>query len=146
MPHRSIWVSKRTTIGSDNGLSPGLRLTIIRTNAGILLIGPSETNLSEIFIEIYTLWFKKMHLNMPSRKWRQFCLSSNVLTAQSLETWRVPRNEGTLDTEGNIALCREKVLRGRTIGYEIHHGDSWIMKYTKLWFTFLITQFCIKHL
>ena len=29
-----------TTIGSDSGLSPGRRQSIIWTNAGILLIGP----------------------------------------------------------------------------------------------------------
>ena len=49
-----ICVSKPTTIGSDNGLSPGRRQAIMWTNAGILLIGPSGTNLSEISSEIYT--------------------------------------------------------------------------------------------
>ena len=47
-----ICVNKPTTIGSDNGLSPGRRQAIIRTNAGILLIGPLGTNFSEILIEI----------------------------------------------------------------------------------------------
>ena len=37
----------RVIIGSDNGLSPIRRQTIIWTNAGILLIGPLETNLRE---------------------------------------------------------------------------------------------------
>ena len=45
-----ICVSDLTIIGSDNGLSPGRRQAIIWTNAGILLIGPSGTNLSEILI------------------------------------------------------------------------------------------------
>ena len=31
-------ISKLTTIGSDDGLSPGWHQAIIRTNAGILLI------------------------------------------------------------------------------------------------------------
>ena len=35
-----ICVSKLTIIGSDNGLSPDRRQTIIWTNAGLLLIGP----------------------------------------------------------------------------------------------------------
>ena len=39
-------------IGSDNGLSPGWRLAIIWTIAGILLIGAVGTNFSEILIEI----------------------------------------------------------------------------------------------
>ena len=48
-----ICVSKQTIIGSDNSLSPGQRQAIICTNAGILLIGPLGTNLSEILIEIW---------------------------------------------------------------------------------------------
>ena len=35
-----ICICKLTTIGSDNGLLPGLHQAIIWTNAGILLIGP----------------------------------------------------------------------------------------------------------
>ena len=37
-----ICVGKLTTIGSDNGLSPGRRQAIIWTIAGILLIDPWE--------------------------------------------------------------------------------------------------------
>ena len=75
-----ICVSKRIITGSDNGLSPGRRQAIIWTNAGILLIGPLGTNFSEIWIEIDTFTFKKMHLKMSSGKWRPFCLGLNVLT------------------------------------------------------------------
>ena len=53
-----ICVSKRTIIGSDDGLSPSRRQAIIWTNAGILLIGPPGTNFSEILIEIITFSFK----------------------------------------------------------------------------------------
>ena len=45
-----ICVSKLTIIGSDNGLAPGRRQTIIWTTDGILLIGPLGTNFSEILI------------------------------------------------------------------------------------------------
>ena len=69
-----ICVSDLTSIGSDNGLSPGRRQAIIRTNAGILLIGPLGRNFNEILIEIHTFSFKKMHLKMSSAKWRPFCL------------------------------------------------------------------------
>ena len=48
MTHKCV--SKLTTIGSDNGLSPGRRQAIIWTIAGILLIGPLGTNFSEILI------------------------------------------------------------------------------------------------
>ena len=72
-------VSKLTVIGSDNGLSPGRRQAIIWTNTGILLIGPLGTNFNEIFIEIHTFSFKKIHLKMSSGKWRPFGLGLNVL-------------------------------------------------------------------
>ena len=48
-----------TIIGSDNGLSPGRRQAIIRTNAGILSIGPLGTNFSEILIGMQAFSFKK---------------------------------------------------------------------------------------
>ena len=59
-----ICVGKPTTIGSDNGLSPGWRQAIIWTNAGILLIGPLGIKFSEILSEIITFSFNKMHLKM----------------------------------------------------------------------------------
>ena len=74
-----ICVGNLTIIGSDNGLSPGRRQAIIWTNAGILLIGPLGTNLSEIVIEIHTFSFKKMHFKMSSAKWRLFGLGLNEL-------------------------------------------------------------------
>ena len=74
-----ICVSNLTIIGSDNGLSPSRRQAIIWTNAGILLIGPLGTNLSEILILTDTFSFKKMHLKVSSVKWRPFCLGLNVL-------------------------------------------------------------------
>ena len=71
-----ICVGKLTTIGSDNGLSPGRRQAIIRTNTGILLMGPLGTNLSEILIGIQKFSFKKMYLKMSSAKWRPFVSAS----------------------------------------------------------------------
>ena len=68
-----ICVSKLTIIGSDNGLSPDRRQTIIRTNAGILLnLRTLTTNVSEIVSEIHTFPFKKIHLKISSVKWRPF--------------------------------------------------------------------------
>ena len=43
-----ICVDNPTIIGSDNGMSPSRRQAIFWTNSGILLIGPLETNSSEI--------------------------------------------------------------------------------------------------
>ena len=50
-----VCVGKLTTIGSDNGLSPGRHQAIIWTNASILLTGPLETNYSETLIECIPL-------------------------------------------------------------------------------------------
>ena len=74
-----ICVGKLTIISSDNVLSPYRRQAIIRTNAGILLIGRLGTNFSEILFAIHTFSFKKMHLKMSSAKWRLFRLGLNVL-------------------------------------------------------------------
>ena len=71
-----LCVSKLTTIGSDNGLSPDRRQAIIWTNAGIWLIGPIGTNFNEIFIETHTFSFTKILLKMSSGKWRSFCSAS----------------------------------------------------------------------
>ena len=75
-----ICVSDLTSIGSDNGLSPGRRQAIIRTNAGLLLIEPLGTNFSDISIEILIFSLKKMRLKVSSAKRRPFCLDLNVLT------------------------------------------------------------------
>ena len=77
---------KLTTIGSDNGLSPGRRQAIIWINPAILLIGPLRTNFSEILIGIQTFSFRKMHLKVSSAKWRPFCLGLNELKTGSVVT------------------------------------------------------------
>ena len=74
-----ICVSDLTSIGSDNGLSPGRRHAIIRTNAGILLIRPVGTNFSESLVKILIFSFKKMRLRVSSAKRRPFCLGLNEL-------------------------------------------------------------------
>ena len=75
-------VSKLTIIGSDNGLSPDRRQTIIWTNDGMILsIRNLGTNLSEILSKIHTFSFTKMHLQMSSAaisSWPQ-CLKSYVV-------------------------------------------------------------------
>ena len=43
-----ICIGKLTIIGSDNGLTPGRHQAINWIDAGILLIGPLGTNISEI--------------------------------------------------------------------------------------------------
>ena len=80
-----ICVSDLTSIVSDNGLSPGRRQAIIRTNAGILLIRPLGTNFSEFLVEILIFSFKKMRLKVSSAKRRPFCLGLNELIVLRIE-------------------------------------------------------------
>ena len=79
-----ICVVKLTITASDNGLSPERHQAIIWTNAGILLIGPLGTNVSEILIAIQTFSLKKIRLKMSSAKCCSFRPGLNEL---SLMTW-----------------------------------------------------------
>ena len=63
-----ICANKLTSIGSNNGLSPGRRQAIIWTKTGILLIRTLGTIFSEILIKIHIFPFMKMHLKMLSGK------------------------------------------------------------------------------
>ena len=82
-----ICVSKLTTIGSDNGLSPGRRQAIIWTNDGVLLIRTLRTNFSEILSKINSFSFKTMHLKMSSAKGRLFSLGLNELRSFPFKAW-----------------------------------------------------------
>ena len=79
-----ICVSKQTISGSDNGFLPCRCQAISWTNAGILLIGPSGTNFSEILIEMRIFSFKKMGLKVSSAKWRAFCFGLNEFSGALL--------------------------------------------------------------
>ena len=83
-------VSWLTIIGSENGLSPDRRQAIIWANTGRFLIGPLETNFSEISIEIHTFSLKKVHLKMSSGKWRPF---SRPQCVEQAATW-ISDNQG----------------------------------------------------
>ena len=91
-----ICVSDLTSSGSDNGLPPGRRQAIIRTNAGILLIRPLGTNFIEFLVEILITSFKKIRLRVSSAKRRPFCLGLNELNLPMLKA----------EYSGNIWYCR----------------------------------------
>ena len=63
-----ICVSKLTIIGSDNGMSPDRRQAIIRTNAGILLIRTTGTNVNEILCEDRTFSLEEMRVKISYGK------------------------------------------------------------------------------
>ena len=81
-----ICISKLTIIDSGNGLSPSRHQAIIQTSAGISLIGPFGTNISEILINFYTFSLKKMHLKMLSGKCQPSCLGLDVLMRNHIPT------------------------------------------------------------
>ena len=76
-----LWTikKKKKKNSSDYGVSPRRRQAIIRTNAGILLIRPLETNFSEFLVKILIFSFKKMCLKVSSAKRRPFFLGLNEL-------------------------------------------------------------------
>ena len=84
-----IWVGNLTIIASDSGLSPGRRQAIFWTNAGILLIGPLEQKILEIWMEILTFSFKKIHFkfNCRLRNSGHFASVSAVLNSISCHIW-----------------------------------------------------------
>ena len=60
---------------------------IIWTYADLMLIEPSRTNFSEIWLKIWGLTFKKIYLKMSSTKWRPLCLCLNVLLGNTEVKW-----------------------------------------------------------
>ena len=64
-------------------MSSGRHQAIIRTNAGIWLIGSLGTKFIEISIEFLTSSFKEMCLKVSSAKWRPLCLGLNVWNDKS---------------------------------------------------------------
>ena len=123
-----ICVSKLTTIGSDNGLSPGRRQAIIWTSAWIFWIGPLGTNFSEILIGIQTFSFKKMHLKMSSAKWRPFCLGLNVLTWHTRHTWAnfiYIYNVNFIGHHGHKSDTDERNITGKNLQQV---GPNWVTR------------------
>ena len=88
-------VSKLTTIGSDNGLSPGWSQAFIWANAWILLIELLGTKLSEILIEIHIFSFQKMHLKCCLRNGSRFVSASmwrSLPKHHHIRAWRINSN------------------------------------------------------
>ena len=86
-----IYVSNVNNIGSDNGLSPDRHQAIIWPNAGILLIGPLWTNLSEILFKINTFLLNKYIWKCSLENGGHFVLASmcqyKKLQGPLLLTW-----------------------------------------------------------
>ena len=76
-----ICVGNLTIIGSDNGLSLAQHQAIIWTNARILLIGPTGTNITLILNQNLSIFIQEKALKLMSAKWRPLFLGLNVLTS-----------------------------------------------------------------
>ena len=105
-PSTHICVNKFTIIGSNGGLYPSRRQTIIWTNARILLIGPLGTNFSEILIAIQENAFESIVWHMASILSRPQCAPS-LVTAN--EEWHSRRegNAPKIVTDGNSSCSLE---------------------------------------
>ena len=122
-----ICVSKLTITGSPNGMSPRRRQSIIWTNAGILLIGPLGTNLSEILSEIWTFSFKKKHLKTSSAKWRPFCLGLNVLIHKAT----ISRDVKSCISDNWATTIQTDI--NQTNNIIISQGKLWLLDQDGLW-------------
>ena len=105
---RKVASVKLTIIGSDYGLLPGRHQAITLTNAGMVLIRPLGKKISEIFIEIQTFPFKKMHLKTSSAKWRPFCPGLDVFIKGIVEEY--PWNLDTWDIKISLPWLSYEVL------------------------------------
>ena len=109
------YARKLSTIGSDNGLSPGRRQAIIWTTARIMLIEPLGTNFSEMLIEIPTFSFKKMRLKMSSGKWRPFCVKQKLFRSCQMQ-------------DLNQCWCIIKLTLRNELRIEIQYNDVMDMR------------------
>ena len=131
-----ICISDLTSIGSDNGVSPGRCQAIIRTNAGILLIRPLGTNFSEFLVEIRTFSFKNAFESVV-------CEKADILSRpQWVKYWLVikgilqhlPEGSFTRDALMNLIqnMCSEITTISNMLSLE-----HWVVRnrYSRLLFT-----------
>ena len=82
-----IYISKLTTIGSDNGLSHG-QCQSHHLNQCWNIVNWTLRNKLQWYLNLnLTFSFKKIHLKMLSGKWRQICLGLNVLRHGTSDRW-----------------------------------------------------------
>ena len=95
--------------GSNNGLSSVWCQAIIRSNAGLLLIGLIGTNFSEIVIKTQQFSLKKINFTMVYAKW-PFCLSLNVLTHWGRVTYICVGNLTIIGSENGLSPARRQAI------------------------------------
>ena len=111
-----IWVGELTL----NGFLPGRCQAIICINAGILLIWPLGTKVSEFLIEIKAFSCKTIHLKISCRKCCPFRLGPNVWNNAPLYSFsdlNGPPKQQVSNVHSNFLACRFHKLCGWVIGY-----------------------------
>ena len=139
-----ICLSDLTSIGSDNGSSPGRCQAIIGTNAGMLLTGPLGTNVIAILIKIVIFPFRKMRLKVSSAKRRPFCLGINVLTWLILLT---PRLSCHLNLSTNVTYIKGtwQLIKCTKMSTMVGEKTSYRNWNSRNYFCFIITAWNIKN-
>ena len=144
-----------TINGSDNGLVPGQCQAIIRTSAGILLIGPLQTNFFEILIEILTFSFKKMRLKVRSAKWRPYCLGLIELVRHFIANQKQHVVSCCVGHQSTLRLWDHYTLWGGIVGFwyktstAFYHQENISLVHNKKWHFYIILKFpigCPAHL
>ena len=98
----------------------------ILTNDGTLLIGPLETNFSEIAIKIHLFSFTKMDLKMSSAQWRSFYSRDlgglNWVTVQSVTSYMfVKKPHAILLTFGGCNLWWGRTMSAWSYRGQVTH-------------------------
>ena len=106
-----ICVIDLTSIVSDNGLSPGRRQAIIRTNAGIFLIRPLGTNFREIVIEISNIFiqenaFESVVFETAAILSRPQCANIDYVACYNKSTSKTNETKAMLSKQKNISLYK----------------------------------------
>ena len=89
------------------------RQALIKTNTGLLSIGPLGTNFSETFIKIQIFSFTKMHLTKLSEKWWPFCPWGDKLTVVNC---CIPSGTDTFNNLPQSEILMFNTLRPRQNG------------------------------
>ena len=100
----SIYVSNLTSTGSDNGLSPGRRQTIIWSNAGILLIGHFKLKLqtqNKLKMATILSWPQCVNYEcivhgkkLSMMRWKQYSYYWALLCGESTGHQSIPSTNG----------------------------------------------------
>ena len=110
-------------------------LGMIKTNAGLLSIGPFGTNFSEILIKIQNFSLMKIHLKISSAKWRTSCprgdglklIHTGVIHDMTWASYQIRKIAGCAcaGNAGNVFPRRRFQRKPLVSDPDMHHG-TWV--------------------